>query len=449
MLVLVQGVSCSDDLLDKDPISSFSAQDFYKTSADARAGVNGIYDGVQSAFSRNFAYWGEGRADAVDTRQSGDPLALKQNNLTPIIMSASWNNLYEVISRANYAIKYIPGVFDDENDFSKGLIGQARALRALSYFYAVRVWGDVPLIVEPYESVQQDVFVTRTDKELVLDQVVEDLLYAEENCSNASNGQDSLFITKQAAQAILVQVYMWRGEFDLAIETAEKVIGSGIYSLENIQNWNSIFTSGSSNETIFEIGYNETQTNFLRVMYALGSDSQYFPSVKFRSSFEEGDAREEMIFDITEEEPRKIWKFFGRGFNDEDPAPSSNNIVMLRLADVILLKSEAHNALGETTEALNLLNQIRTRAQLPELSEQEAIAAYGDLESAILHERFIELSFEGHRWFDLVRTGKAIEVMNPINGLSDELNLLWPIHEDAINRNPNLEQNSFYTNAGN
>ena len=444
MILLVQAFSCSKDPLDKKPVSGFSAQDFYKTSADARAGVNGIYDAVQSTFSRNFAYWGEGRADGVSTRQSGDPLALNQNNLTPIINSASWNNLYQVISRSNYAIKYIPGVFEEENDFSLQLIGQARALRALSYFYAVRVWGEVPLIVEPYESVEQDVFVSRTDKEVILDQVIEDLIFATEHADNASAGQESIFITQEAAQALLVHVYMWRQNYSAAIEAADEVITSGVYSLENISNWNSIFTSGSSNETIFEIGYNETQTNFLRVIYALGSDSQYFPSEKFRDSFEEGDAREGRIYDTTQEDPRKIWKFFGVGFNDEDPAPSSNNLVLLRLADIILLKAEAHNAIGETAEALTLLNSIRERAELPEITQEEAISLYGDLESAILHERFIELSFEGHRWFDLVRTGKSIEVMQPINGLSQELNLVWPIHEDALNRNPNLDQNSFY-----
>ncbi|MDX1752731.1 MAG: RagB/SusD family nutrient uptake outer membrane protein [Salinimicrobium sediminis] len=444
MFLLIQAVACSKDVLDKDPVSSFSAQDFYKTSADARAGVNGIYDALQSTFSRNFAFWGEGRADAVDTRHSGDPLALKQNNLTPTINSASWNNLYEMISRANYAIKYIPGVFEEENDYSRQLIGQARALRALAYFYGVKIWGDVPLILEPYESIKQDVFVNRTDEEAVLDQVINDLRYAAENAQNADNGGESLFMTQEAAQALLVHVYMWREDYPAAIEAAEKVINSGIYSLEDISNWNKIFTTGSSNETIFEIGYNETQTNFLRVLYALGSDSHYFPSEKFRNSFEEGDARQHLIYDETEENPRKIWKFFGAGFNDEDPSPSENNIVLLRLADIMLLKAEAHNALGETEKALDLLNTIRERAELPGLTEQEAIEGYGDIESAILHERFIELSFEGHRWFDLVRTGRAIEVMNPINGLSDELNLVWPIHEDALNRNPNLDQNLFY-----
>ena len=91
-----------------------------------------------------------------------------------------------------------------------------------------------------------------------------------------------------------------------------------------------------------------------------------------------------------------------------------------------------------------MLNRIRTRAGLENLDQASAIANYGDVDSAIFHERSIELSFEGHRWFDLVRTNRAIEIMQPINGLSDPANLVWPIHEDAINRNPNLEQNSFY-----
>lgn len=132
--------SCSKDILDKEPKSGFSAQGFYKTSSDAQAGVYGIYDAVQATFSRNFSFWGEGRADAVNTNHSGDPLLLQQNTLNKTMSSASWNNLYETISRANYAIKYVPTVFEDGNDFSSQLVGQARALRALSYFYAVRVW---------------------------------------------------------------------------------------------------------------------------------------------------------------------------------------------------------------------------------------------------------------------------------------------------------------------
>lgn len=442
-IVLFSVFSCSEDILDKEPVSSFSAQGFYKTTSDAQAGVYGIYDAVQSTFRQNFAYWGEGRADAVNTNHSGDPLVLQQNTLSKTINSARWNSIYETISRANYAIKYIPEVSDGE--FGLQLVGQARALRALSYFYAVRIWGDVPLITEPYESGEQDLFVKRTNKEEVLDQIVADLQFAAENTRDSYGGEkDRILITKGGANALLTKVYMWRNEYANAIESADKVLNNSLYSLMSINDWSKIFTTGYTNESIFEVGYDETQTNALRVLYALGSDSDYFPSDKFRNSFEDGDLRKDLIYDTSEEDPRKIWKFFGEGFDDESAEPSSNNIVLIRLADIILLKAEALNKLGETEEALRLLNLIRERAGLAELNEAEAIASYGDVESAILHERLIELSFEGHRWFDLVRTERAIDVMKPINGLSDEGNLVWPIHEDALNRNPNLEQNSFY-----
>lgn len=443
MSVLLMG-SCS--FLDKEPVSSFSAQGFYKTVSDAQAGVYGIYDGMQSTFRINFAYWGEGRADAVETNHAGDPFALRQNTLTPIITSSNWNNLYTVISRANYAIKYIPEVFEEENNALRNeLIGQSRALRAIAYFYLVRVWGDVPFTLEPYESVEQDLFLPATDREVILDQIVDDLLYASEFCSPSYGGErDRVLITRGGADGILTQVYMWRKQYEEATIAAERVIDNPLYSLVSIGNWNNMFSAGLSSESIFEVGYDEVQTNSMRVLYALGNDAQYFPSERFMDNFEAGDLRKTKIWDNTQVQPRKIWKFFGEGFNDESADPSQNNIIVVRLADVVLLKAEAHARLDENSLALPLLNSIRTRAGLTALTEATAAQEYGDIVSAIMHERSIELCFEGHRWFDLVRTNKAIEVMEPINGLSDPRNILWPIHEDAINRNPSLDQNEFY-----
>jgi len=444
-IMLVLPVGCAEDFLTREPISSFSAQGFYQSESDAKAGVYGIYDGLQSALRINFSFWGEGRADAVNSYHSGDPQMLLQNTLNKTISSADWTGLFNVISRANYAIKYVPEIFDTEDEEGLQLLGQARALRALAYFYGVRVWGDIPLILEPYESIEQNIFVERTDKETVLDQIEEDFLYAVDNCTESYGGDaDRILITKGAAYAFLTQVYMWRHKYQDAINAAQEVLDNDLYSMVTISNWTKIFDSGYSDESIFEVGYNETQTNSLRVLYAIGSDSHYFPSKLFRASFEAGDLRQDLIYDKTLAPPKMIWKFFGPNFDDESADPSDNNIVLVRLADIILLKAEAHNQLGETETALGLLDLIRKRAGLPELDEQDAIDLYGDVESAILHERSIELCYEGHRWFDLVRTGKAIEVMEPINGLSDEGNLVWPVYEENLNRNPKLEQNSFY-----
>ncbi|WP_099366674.1 RagB/SusD family nutrient uptake outer membrane protein [Sphingobacterium sp. 1.A.4] len=437
--------SCSS-FLDKEPISNFSGQGFYKKPADAQAGVNGIYNSLQSVFRINFAYWGEGRADNVTTRHSGDPFALQQNNLTPIINSARWDNFYTLISRANYAIKYIPTVFESEDSALRNqLLGQARGLRGLAFFYLTRIWGDVPIILEPYESIDQNLFVERNSQADVLKQAEEDLLFAAANCAdNYTGDRNRVFLTKGAAYAFLTQLAMWEKQYDKAVGYADKVLDDSQFSLVSINDWNSIFNKGASSESIFEVGYNEVQTNSLRVLYALGSDSDYVPSSKFIASFEEGDLRKNLIYDVKEVQPRKIWKFFGVGFNDESPDPSGNNIVLTRLADIMLLKAEALSNLNQTDESLTLLNNIRRRAGLSIMDLEVAKNLYGDLTSAILHERSIELSFEGHRWFDLVRTGKAINTMNPLNGLSDEKNLVWPIHENALLRNPKLNQNEFY-----
>jgi len=449
MIFSLSIISCSD-LLDKEPLSSFSADGFYKTTSDAQAGIYGIYDAAQSVFRINFAYWGEGRADNVQTAQSGEGLLLLQNNLDESIASAYWGSLYDMINRANYAIKYIPGIYEEGDAAGAQLIGEARALRALAYFYLVRIWGDVPLITEPYLSIEQDIFVTRTDKETVLDYIEEDLTYAAQNCRDKfGNDRDRIMFTKGSANALLTHVYMWRHKYDEAITSSGLVLNNNLYSLvTTMDDWGKIFTNSYSKESIIEVAYNEKETNSLRVLYAIGSYAIFTPSEKFKSSYETGDKRIDYVYDVTLTDPKAIWKYLGKGLSDEDPTPSKQNIVLIRLADIMLLRAEALNKKGGTQnqlEALGLLNTIRSRAGLVEFETVAAAEAmYGDLETAILHERSIELCFEGHRWFDLVRTGKAISTMQPINGLSDERNLVWPISINSLRKNPNLVQNEYY-----
>ncbi len=457
-LIILSGVSlllgsCTKQLLEKDPISSLPAEGFYQSLNDAKAGINGIYNAAQGTFRTNFAYWGEGRADNVQTEQSGDPLLLAQNNLNSVMSSASWTNLYILISRANYAIEYIPQIKTEGDNLSykQQLVGQARALRALAYFYLVRIWGDVPLILDPYTSRKQEFFVQKTDTGKVLDQIEEDLEYAAEHCVKTYNNTNNrIFITQGTANALLTQVYMWRHKYKEAIQSSKLVLDNDLYDLESsIPDWSKIFTNGYSQESIFEIAYQEGQaTNSLRVLYALGSYAIYTPSEKFRSSYEQGDRRIAYIYDTTLAEPKAIWKFLGKGVSDESSAPADHNIVLIRLAGIMLLRAEALAHLGgnnNINEALNLLNQIRNRAGLPKFADvAEANAMYGSLEEAILHERSIELCFEGYRWFDLVRTGTAISTMGPVNGISNKNNLVWPISRSALNKNPQLVQNKFY-----
>ena len=442
-------VSCSD-LLDKSPISSFSADGFYKTTSDAQTGVYGIYDATQTAFKLNFSYWGEGRADNVKTAQSGEGLALVQNNLDASLGSAYWGDLYNIINRANYAIKYIPNVYKEGDATGNQLIAEAKALRSLAYFYLVRVWGDVPFITEPYLSIDQNIFVSKTDKESVLNLVEDDLKFAAQNCKDKyGDNRDRIMFTKGSVNALLTHVYMWRHKYDEALITSKLVIDNSLYSLvTTMDDWGKIFTTGYSKESIFEVAYSDKETNSLRVLYAIGSYAIYTPSEKFKTSYETGDKRIDYVYNVTLADPKAIWKYLGKGISDEVATASKQDIVLIRLADIMLLRAEALTKKGgaqNIADALILLNKIRTRAGLtPYNTEAEAIAAYGDLESAILHERSIELCFEGHRWFDLVRTGKAISTMKSLNGLSDEKNLVWPISTTSLQKNPNLLQNEYY-----
>lgn len=449
LIIVTLIFSCTDSILDKKPVSDLPGTGFYKTMDDARAGVYGIYDAAQSVFRINFAYWGEGRADNVKTQHSGEELNLLQNNLNETLGSANWTNLYTMISRANYAIKYIPSVGNDEG--AKQLLGQAHALRAVAYFYLVRIWGDVPLVEEPYISTQQEIFISKSDKELVWDLIEKDLEFASENCVDRfNNNNDRIMFTKGAADAFLTKVYLWRGKLNEADQASQRVLNNSLYALESsMDDWSKIFIGGYSKESIFEIGYDETdQTNALRILYAIGSDAIYTPSERFMNSYEEGDLRIPYIYDITQEEPKAIWKFLGKGVSDESASPSDQNIVLIRLADIMLLRAEILSKIGgenNITEAIMLLNKIRNRAGLVEFQNiGEVVSEYSSLENAILHERSIELSFEGHRWLDLVRINKAISTMGPINGLSDVNNIYWPISQTSLNKNPNLEQNEYY-----
>lgn len=443
--------SCIDSLLDKKPESEYSTENFYTTPAQIKSALMGCYSQLQSAMKANFAYWGEGRADNVKIKHTGETAFLHNNNLDASLSSADWTALYTLISRANYVIKYIPNVFSHADVEGQRYMAEAKALRALAYFYLVRVWGDVPLITEPYTTVDNSVFVTRTDKETVLDFMEEELKYSVTYCKAEPGGDNNrIMFTQGAANALLVQIYMWRKNYDEAIKAADLVLGNKLYSLvSTMADWSVMFSNGYSSESIFEVAYSDDQTNSLRVLYALGNDAQYTPSANFVASFESGDLRKEYIFNVTQAEPTMVWKFFGKDFNDESADKSKQNIILMRLADIMLLKAEALNKKGGTDNvnaALKLLDPIRKRAGLDPLTETEAVNLYGSVEAAILHERSIELCFEGHRWFDLVRTNKAISTMNPINNLNDEKNLVWPIATTSLNKNPHLEQNEYYRN---
>lgn len=461
-------VSC-DKLIDLEPISEIPADKMWKELKDTRAGVNEMYALFRKTMRQNYYYWGEFRSDNF---VRGNSLATDQqevidNLLTSSHNAAIWTNLFQVINQANLAIKYVPKLEKGSVREKDDLLAQSYAMRALCYFYAVRVWGDVPLYTEPNEVFDEQSYRERTNAEYVLRKVVlEDLKKAEALTSLVVN-KERKRISIGAIRAIMADVYMWLNEFSLADQMITKLRTSPAFInvATDINEWSKLFTEElskknpdyspdmddySSKELIFlihfdmaEVGHNGYSLVYRWFNGPLGSR---FVSISdtFLAKFEAGDLRKSHIVSNAGDD----WRFtkFAKGFISTTLSSSCEVAYPIyRMTDMILLQAEARANMGKWDEALDLVKIIRTRAGLSTPSSV-SFTSLDELIDFILKERQIELVGEGRRWFDLLRTKRWKKVMGPINGLSKDGNELFPIYYQHLDDNPKLTQNPFYGN---
>lgn len=466
--------SCSD-FLDEQPVSEIPAGEMWKTARDAKAGVNEIYGIFRSTMRENYFYWGEFRSDNM---APGAPSATNQervikNLLTTDHPTTEWTKLYKMINQANLAIKYIPGINMPSVAEKNDLLGQAYAMRALGYFYAVRVWGDVPLFTEPNEDYNQGLYRARTNKNEILTNVImEDLKRAEELMDRVSN-KERKRISITGVWAIMADVYMWLGEYNLAdqtinkIETVKMKDGQNFIAFEpSMATWRKMFVEElngkasdntpendeyTTKEFIFLIHFNmdEVGTNGYSYMYQWFTGSGNRAAVlsdKFMSNFDDKAEKKDLRKEYTALNHQNGWelnKFIGGTISTTLNKTCQVAYPIYRYSDMILLQAEARARMGKWEEALDLVKKIRTRAGLNTPTSMD-FATEEDIINFILTERQIELVGEGRRWFDLERTNKWKEVMEPVNGMKDDGNELFPIHYSHINQNPLIQQNPYY-----
>ncbi len=460
-------VFTSCNLIDIDPISEIPADQMWKTQRDAHAGVNELYGMFRTAMRQNYYYWGEFRSDnfVQGSSLATDQMELMNNLLTSSHSSSNWSALFAMINQANLAIKYVPQADISSVAEKEDLLAQSYAMRALGYFYAVRVWGNVPLYTEPNELFSEDLYKDRTDTDYILRNVIlEDLKMAESLTSLVVN-KERKRISIMGIRAIMADVYMWLGEYSLADQTIQKLKGHPDFiGLEtDIDSWSKLFTEElqykapdhspaideySSKELIFLIHFNmaEVGTNGYSLVYRwfygpLGNRSASI-SDPFISKFEPGDLRKDHI--VTNQSGD--WRFtkFAKGLISSTLASTCEVAYPIyRMTDMILLQAEAKAHQGNWDEALDLVKPIRTRAGLP-TPASSSFTTTDQLINFILKERQIELVGESRRWFDLLRTNKWKEVMEPINGLSEDGNELFPIYYQHLDDNPKLKQNAYY-----
>ncbi|MGL5234667.1 MAG: RagB/SusD family nutrient uptake outer membrane protein, partial [Empedobacter falsenii] len=423
--------SCSDEFLDVKSQENIAIED--QESVDPEKFVNGIY-GMFTEWDYAFSWLGvtEMISDNADKGSSasdngGDKRDLDQlvHNSTTGSIEAMWTRFYKTIGRASLSIDFTEGQTDLEAAKKNQYIGEAKFLRALSYFYLVRMFGDVTI-----QDINDEASNTvRKPKAEVYAYIEADLLDAISKLptKNEYAAKDLGRATKGAAQALLAKVYLYQAKYQQAYDMATTVVNSGQYGLEAdyATTWRVETENGT--ESLFEIqargksiahgvhqysqtqgargtggwgwGFNVPSQNLLNAFNAEGDVIRRDATIIFRG---------ETLYDgrlvpTSVENPMYNEKAYSSA--NLGDADGDKNIRVIRFSEVLLIQAEAANEIGQ--DVLTPLNRVRTRVKLAPIASMSK----DQLRLKIWNERRLELAFEHDRWFDLVRTGQAKDMM--------------------------------------
>ena len=446
---------CGKEFLEKYPEHQISKENFYKIPADAEGGLMAVYDGLQ-----NFEHSGYVKEvpDALtdDVKESsGDQPQIQLETFsfdaTNLRTSNLWIYHYRTIARANELLKGIPeidaGLFSGNRRLE--IEAEARFLRAYTYFNLVRMYGGVPLVLSvPASAEPEDIFIEKSAVSEVYEAILDDLNYANEHLpiTAESKGTATVF----AAKALLARIHLTLENWDEAAAYAEEVISSGRYTLLN--NFDDLWNPAIENteEAIFELQFTAGDKEFNglnSIILPWEVDSMtwkkyWLPSDNLVNFFQDNNdsirLNSTIFFSEGPQAGPHRWKSRDRGTGW---MTSPQNMIEIRLAEMYLIKAEALNeASYGNGEALNALNTVRRRVFADEYDASE-LNNQATFRNAVYTERRLELALEGFRWFDLLRTGRAIEVLDDYGVQISEYQLLLPIPQSEIDLNPALVQN--------
>lgn len=470
-------LSSCQDFLEEDPKDRTVVSNFYTTEEAAVSAVNAIYAHLNSQGGDTFGGVYHGgvwvapglASDELVNLQAGSP---DQDQLATFSMTPEngmlyeiWKQHYKAISLANTAIARIPAI-DMNTTKRDNLVREAQFLRGLLYFNLVRLFGEVPLLVD--EVVPVAPAANSTDE--IYAQIITDLTAAEGLPQEQALGRGKA--TSGAAKAILAKVYLTLGRYSDCITKCEEVKAMGIYDLyDDFADIYKIANRGQK-EAIFSVGFGtnsgsiifwEVSQMHVRLLppelQSAGITTNTLgwtgPTEDLVNSYEMDDERRgTTVFNRFNETVNgtsynvPFSRYYFRKYWDVT-VPSEfaatggeNDFPVIRYADVLLMYAEALNENGQTGPALDEVNEVRERAELDDLEGLNQ----SELRDAILNERKLEFAAEGHRWFDLVRTGKLeiiVEAAKP--GVNVEpKHYLFPIPQRERDFNPNLKQNNGY-----
>jgi starch-binding outer membrane protein, SusD/RagB family len=436
-------LSCDDFVKIDPPRTDLIRSTVFDSDATAEAAVLDIYytlktTGFASGTSSSISLLGSltsdeslfvGRNAVQEFKQFNDNSIQSNNSL----LAKLWSDLYATIYKSNAVIEGLEMQNGVSESMKNQLVGEVKFMRAFCHFYAVNLWGDVPLILTTAYELNSKTF--RTPQEQVYQQILADLQEAKELLSDeyTISNNERVRVNKGAATAFLSRAYLYLEEWERAEEEATTVIDNvSQYSLEPDL---SLVFRGTGSEPILQLWSDQFPND--RNTFYIYSGGPNFGTLRtdLINSFESGDQRsavwvqKRVVQGVTYYGSRKYFDF---------STPPLDYSTILRLSEQYLIRAEARAKQDELAEAMVDVNVIRERAGLPELN----LSSQSDILDAISRERRFEFFTEwGHRWFDLKRTGKANEVLSPIKPDWNSEDLLFPIPEIQIINNPEITQN--------
>jgi len=474
IMAALLGMQACHDKLDVDQKSAITADAMWADEGDATAAMYGVYNKMRSSFSDAYIFWGEyrsglwGRGLATNATYS-DPFT---NQLNASHTHANWQNLYTTINDCNLILKYTPNIsFADEANKNK-VLANALFVRAFCYYWIGRIWGDAPVLVNGFESGdQEDLYPSREPADRVFEQVRIDLEAA--NSLMPENVIDRNLASKGAINLLQADYYLWMAKVRgggnaaliLAKQAVDAVVNNSNYTL--MADFSSVFNNKLNQEIIFAWSYvmdeytegypadHLVPLQYISAQYVenpikVGSHQQWiFLTDEYKDflSANADDQRTNVSFETFFDEPKDatfqwINKYAGSWQNQTRVFDA--DIVVYRYADALLMSAEIENALGNSFVAIERLNAVAERAYGVAGFYPNGLPAQ-QIDRAILDERKKEFVSEGKIWWDLIRFGVVFEEVGSLAGRQNEQNiLLWPVHNSSINTNPNIKQTPGY-----
>ncbi|GAB2713471.1 membrane protein [Hymenobacter frigidus] len=431
-------LSACNDLLEPTPVQQLPDNQAIKDAGSARAATIGVYDRVQAYYQLNWPVLGFLPGENVRFNGTLNQfLQIDQNQLSAdnVLITEAWTQMYQAVNGANNVIAALPGINDPLLPVAEKnhLLGEAYFLRALVYFDLGRGWGGVPLALTPTRSKANGQGLRRSTQAQTYDQVLADLAQAETLLPEAATRNRAV---KAAARALRARLHLYRQQWAEAEASATQVIASTNYRLVTPYRTFST-TPFLSQESVFELTFSNSDANTMWNNWfpsALGGQFNFQPvpaAIALLNDPAVGGSRAALLAStVIAGSAVTYGNLYSRSAQRDDPS------YVLRLAEQYLIRAEAFARQAKLPEAIADLNAVRTRAGVGATTATTT----AQLLLAIENERRVEFAFEADRWFDLVRTGRAGDVL----GVTDQRRWLFPIPFNDLVADPDLVQNPGY-----